>query len=176
MPVPIFIFLVFGGYAILRHCYFKTNLPATYRTQNSCLAFFLIFGSAFGINFLIWSLIHPSQIPDLFYVQSGIFPPLVALLVRVLSIFACFLMAVIGFDMVQQRRRARTLAIRFIPFIAIIGIIGTGMDVSARGLKHPILVEVVPPILMVLKVAIYFWMYRFFRDKKTEELMSRDVA
>ena len=176
MPIPVFIFLIFGGYAILRHCYLRTDLPTSYRIQNSCLALFLVFGSAFGINFFIWTLFHPSQIPDRFYVQSGIFPPLVTLLVRVFSIVADFLMAVIGLEMVRQRRRARILAIKFIPFIAIIGILGTSMDVSARGLKHSILIEVVPPILMVLKAAIYLWMYRFFRDKKTEELMSHDVA
>ncbi len=176
MLIPVFIFLIFGGYAILRHCSFRTDLPVSYRIQNSCLAFCLFFGSVFGINFFIWSLFHPSQIPDHFYVRSGIFPPFVALLVRVFSIAADFLMAVIGFEMVRHRRQARTLAIRFIPFIAIMGILSAGMGVSTRGLKHPILVEVVPPILMVLQCAFYFWMYRFFRDKKTEELMSQGMA
>jgi hypothetical protein len=175
MQVPVVIFLVFGVSAILRHCWFKTDLPASYRIQNSCIAFFMICGSAFGINFFIWCILHPSQIPDRFYVQSGIFPPLVALVVRVCSIFADFLMAVIGFEMVRQRRRARTLAIKFIPFFAIIGILETG-DVSARGLRHPILLQVLPPIFIVLKVVIYFWIYRFFKDKRTEELMTNDGA
>lgn len=172
MKFAILILPLFGLYVILRHCYLRTDLPFSYRAQNSCLAFCLIFSSAFGINLFIWGLFHPSRIYGHLYAQSWVFPPMAALLMRMLSICADFLMVVIGFEMVRQRRRARSLANKSIPFIAIIGIMGTGMDVSTRGLTHPVLVKVMIPVFVVLKLGFYFWAFRFFRDKQTEELMN----
>jgi hypothetical protein len=97
---------------------------------------------------------------------------MVALLVRIFSICADFLMAFIGFDMIRQRRRARILALKFIPFLAIIGILHTGMGISTGGLAHPTLVKVIVPLFMALRAGFYLWLYRFFRNKNTEGLMT----
>src|SRR5271154_1180279 len=102
------IFLVLWGITIWRYGLFRANLPISYRIQASCLSFLLIFNSAFGIYFFIWSLFHPNLLIEHFYIQMGIFPPLGTLFVIIFSTGAGLFKAKIGFDIAKQRRKART--------------------------------------------------------------------
>ena len=75
---------------------------------------------------------------------------------------AGFFKALIGFDIAKQRRKARILAVRLLPFLAIADVLNAvvgGWNLATA-------------VWILLYAAFYFWLYRFCIDKKTEELMN----
>jgi hypothetical protein len=171
-PDIFIVFLALWGTAIWRHGLFKADLPTSYRIQTGCLSLLLICSSAAGIRFFIWSLFHPNLLSERYYVQMGVFPPLVTLLVIMLSTGAGFFKLFIGFDIVKQRRRARTLAARCIPFLAAADILNVAVWDSGSAMAHP-MHHLIASIDILLHVGFYFWLYRFCRDSRTEQLMTR---
>jgi hypothetical protein len=167
------IFLLFWTLAMWNNGSLKPNLPISYRFQNACLSFLLVFNSSFGIHQFVLCAFHPSLILKYLYVQSGFFSPLLNLLIIFLSMLSDFLDFFIGFEMAQQRRRARILVLRFVPTIAIIQIIDVLRAVSTHAEFRYRVFDAIFTLLIFL--GFYFWLYCFCRNKQTENLMSRVV-
>jgi hypothetical protein len=117
------IFTLWWAVAVLRYGSLKSNLPVSFRIQNTLLSLYLVLSAFAGVDLLIRVIIHPSTFQTLFYFQSGVCLPPMTMLVRALVVFASFVELFIAFNMVQQRLKARLLALRLIPYLVLIQIL-----------------------------------------------------
>jgi hypothetical protein len=161
MNASIVIFLFFWAVAMWRNGGLESHLPVSYRVQNGFLSFCLVFYGSLRADFIFWSAFHPNLISKVFYVQSGIFPRLVISLILALGICATVLEINIGFLMAQQRQKARTLALRFIPFLAAIEILDSVRVLSVHAESKPEIVKIAGPIMILFIVGFYSWIYIF---------------
>jgi hypothetical protein len=161
MNASIVIFLFFWAVAMWRNGGLESHLPVSYRIQNVFLSFCLVFYGSLRADFIFWSAFHPNLISKVFYVQSGIFPRLVISLILALGICVTVLEINIGFLMAQQRQKARTLALRFIPFLAAIEILDSVRVLSVHAESKPEIVKIAGPIMILFIVGFYSWIYIF---------------
>lgn len=149
-------------------------MPLTYRVQNLILSCLLVLGASFGVNLLLDVIVHPSLFGRVFFVQSGVFPPLAAFVDRVLVISASWMQFFIGFDMLRQRRRARVLVLRFIPLFIAIDAFEAVRAISSYDESTPghagIVIQSV--IITLTTAGFYVWLYLFCRSRQAEELMT----
>jgi len=172
MPPPILVFLLLWGIAIWRGGLLKSALPVSYRLQAICLSFLLVCSSVSGIDFFIWSLFHPSLFTQRFYVSIGFFPPAVSATVVIFFTGMGFFKAFVGFGLARQKRDARTLALRAIPFLIIADLLSTMTWFFDNAVYHSMNAKLTTIILVVLFLALYFWLFQFCKNKKTEDLMN----
>ena len=120
------------------------------------------------------AVFHPSVIQKYFYVQSGIFPPLATLVTMILVLCASIMELSIGFDMAQQKRKGRVLALRIIPYLAAVAVLDVARIVSARSITEPNHSKFIfgAFLAILLPVGFYVWLYCFCRSRQAEELMT----
>jgi len=166
------IFLFFWATTMWKNGGLKSELPVSYRIQNVCLSFWLVFSASFNVKLILWCIFHPGLVPKYFYVQSGVLPPAITLAILILSFGATYLDIQIGFLMAQQKQRARTLALRFIPYLLLIEILDAMRVLSSHAEANPELFKFAAPFMILFISAFYFWLFRFFRTEKTEVLKA----
>jgi hypothetical protein len=166
------IMIFFWGVAILKYGSLKSQLPVSYRVQNTLLSLYLVFSASFGWNLLLLFIFHSDVFQKYVYVQSGALSPSVTLLIVVLFMCASLLGMVIGFGMAQQKRKARILALRVIPYLAVIDVLDTIRSLSVRAEAQPDHIRLIGLFILLQTVGFYVWLYCFCRSRRTEELMA----
>jgi len=168
------IFIFCWAAAMFRCGSFKAHLPVSYRLQNALLSLFLIFSASYGVDLILTAIFHPGIIQKYFYFQSGIFPPLATLATMILVLCASVVELVIGFDMAQQKRKGRVLALRIIPYLAAVTVLDVARIVSARSITEPNRSNFILGafLAILLPVCFYVWLYCFCRSRQAEELMT----
>ena len=166
------IFILWWAIAVLRYGGLKSHLPVSFRIQNTLLSLYLVLSASAGVDLLISVIVHPSAFQTLFYFQSGVYSPPVTMLVRALVAFASFVELFIAFDMVQQRRKARLLALRLIPYLILIQILDDIRVVSSYPESSDAKLMFAAFVVILMTVAPFGWLYYFCRSKHAEELMT----
>lgn len=123
---------------------------------------------------IVWCLVHPFSVPKYFYVQTDVLPPAASLLILLLSFVGIVLGMYLGFLMVQQRRRARTLGLRLLPYLVAISLLDVMRTLSKHASDAYFIDLVMGTILLIL--APYVWLYFFLRSKQAEAAMTNTFA
>ena len=155
---------------LLSHGSYRDTLPLSYRVQNICLSFFLVFFSSIGIFSFWWRVFHPEQLPA-FFMRESLFPPVIGLVVVVLSVCAAHVEMLIGFWMAQQKRRARTLTRAVMPYLLVIEILSC---IRTSAWFRPEVVRLGLQSFVPVEVVLFVWIYLFCGSKQAEELMTHN--
>lgn len=148
---------------------FSSSLPLSYRIQNICLSFLLVFPNTVVLFGFWWRVLHPTFLADYFYVQSGAFPPFATLLTVALSVCASHVALRIGFLLAKQKKKGRILAVVATPYILGIQIIDSVRMFTSYEQKVDLLLVVFSSAFFV---CLLLWLYRFSKNEQTALLMN----
>jgi hypothetical protein len=167
------IFLYFWAATMWKSGGIEPHLPLSYRIQNVCLSFYFVLIASMSVDLGLWCVFHPGSVPKYFYVQSGIIPPAASLLILILMFVGVVLEIKLGFLMAQQRRRARTLGLRLLPYLLAINLLDAMRIISKHAATDPQDFMVVAPLAILFGMIPYVWLYLFLRSKQTEMAMVK---
>jgi hypothetical protein len=145
---------------------FRRTLPLSYRVQNICLSFLLLFFASFDIYSFWWSVLHPSFLQQYFMPTSFFSPPVTFVIVG-LSVCGAHLEWVISHWMARQKKQARNLAASFAPYLCALTVVRAIQSCEGR---HHVAFGLI--VITLFSVVLYGWLYLFCRSRQTEQFMT----
>ena len=170
MVRDLIVFLLLFGWlwTLLGRGSYRRTLPCAYRRQNIALSFVLVAWASVDISAFWWSIFHPDTMAGFFASGSG-FPPGLGVIIAALAVCAAHLQALVGYWMVQQRKRARAVVLSVVPYLAVVEVL-EGIRTSTK--FRPEAANLGLLVFAPLVVAFYVWLYLFCKSKQAEELMA----
>jgi hypothetical protein len=163
----LFVVLVIWLWKLFGSRTYKATLPLSYRIQIICLSLILVGSTTMGVFGFWWRVFHPSFLGAYFWPATAPLGPELTVTLRTLSVVAAHMELIIGWRMIQQKRKLRRFALRAVPFLLVIHILDLVEMAAMR--RHE---SIVVFIASALVVGPDCWLYGFCRSNRTEELMK----